>query len=418
MKNCLSTNEINRDFHFKVGITEHFVHFNNKKVKFYIYRPMTMASKKEIVIHMPGRNGNAKEYMEQTTFMNSFNTKLSICIEMSEFSAFEFEFGNVFSESEYEKESQCLKENAQFNNSSTWTFNIIFQVLEYIKEKLKKQDIEYILNGIDAAGLFVSYFNFFYPLIENKQKQLPIKSIVGVTSFYFFPFSKARMRLDYIKDIDTSKTATKSYKELIDYNCIKKNVLDCKNSKLISSLNNNNVMQVYYEYINNFVKYFKNPVNRKVQNVNNKNVYHLNENLDSQTFPIGTDNVPLEESKIKELADLHASRVILYQFYEKDTNIYGGVDPEGKNIPNLVSSCNAQETGPFRLFRGMNAWFSTKIDAKEFNWDYVVIPNCGHSSNFANNTIIMANVVDPEYWTNPRFCPEFFYFLKPSLFEE
>ena len=32
-------------------------------------------------------------------------------------------------------------------------------------------------------------------------------------------------------------------------------------------------------------------------------------------------------------------------------------------------------------------------------------------------TILMSNAVDPEFWKNPRFCPQYFYFLKPELFE-
>ena len=108
---------------------------------------------------------------------------------------------------------------------------------------------------------------------------------------------------------------------------------------------------------------------------------------------------------------------ILYQFYANDTNIYGGVDPEGKNIPNLASNCNSETTGPFRLFRGLNAFFSSKIDSDNFQWEYIVIPDSGHSSNFANNTILMSNAIDPEFWKNPRFCPQYFYFLKPELFE-
>lgn len=139
--------------------------------------------------------------------------------------------------------------------------------------------------------------------------------------------------------------------------------------------------------------------------------------MEEQIFPVGTENIPLPKKERKELAELHTSRNIMYQFYAKDTNIYGGVDPEGNNIPNLGSSCNSEITGAFRLFRGLNAFFSSKIDSNNFQWEYVVIPDCGHSSNFANNTILMSNAINPELWKNPRFCPEYFYFLKPELFE-
>lgn len=417
MSDCLSTKEINNDYFFNVGLTKHVIYFNGTIISFYVYRPITMASKKDVIIHIPGRNGNAKEYIEQTMLMNSYNTKLAVCIEMSQFTAFEFEFGNVFPSTNYNTESTCLEENAEFNSSSTWTFNIVFKVLDYLKEKLKTEEINYTLNGIDAAGLFVSYFNYFYPLIENEKKQLPEKSIIGVTSFYFFPFSKSRMKLDYIKNIDTSTTATKTYKELISYNCIPKHKLERLNNDLICSLNNKTILEVYYQYINNFLSSISDPVNQKVKNINNTEVYNLSNDIEEQIFPIGTGNIPLSHEKRKELAEEHTRRKILYQFYAKDTNIYGGVDPEGKNIPNLVSSCNSETTGPFRLFRGLNAFFSSKIDSNHFQWKYIVIPDCGHSSNFANNTILMSNAINPEFWKNPRFCPEYFYFLKPELFE-
>lgn len=417
MSDCISTGEINNAYYFNVGLTEHTINFNGTTIDFYVYRPITMASKKDIIIHVPGRNGNAKEYIEQTMLMNAYNTKLAVCIEMSQFSTYEFEYGNVFPSTDYNIDTGCLLDNPTFNDSSTWTFNIIFLVLEYIKEKLETEDINYILNGIDAAGLFVSYFNYFYPLIENEKKQIPKKSIIGVTSFYFFPFSNSRMKLDYIKNIDTSTTATKTYKELINYNCIPKQRLELLNNDLVCTLNNNTILGVYYQYINNFLYSISDPVNQKVKNINNTNVYNLSENMEEQIFPIGTGNIPLSIEERTELAEQHTSRNILYQFYAKDTNIYGGVDPEGENIPNLVSVCNAEVTGPFRLFRGLNAFFSSKIDSDNFKWKYIVIPDCGHSSNFANNTILMSNAINPEFWENPRFCPQYFYFLKPELFE-
>lgn len=417
MTDCISTSEINNAYFFNVGITEHKIEFNGNTIDFYIYRPMTMASKKDVVIHVPGRNGNAKEYIEQTMFMNSYNTKLAVCIEMSQFTTQEFEFGNVFPSSNYNEESTCLKKDATFNPSEKWTFNIIFRILDYLKEKLETEEINYTLNGIDAAGLFVSYFHYFYPLIEDSRKQLPKKSIIGVTSFYFFPFSNSRMKLDYIKNVDTSTTATKTYKELINYNCIPKERLELLNNDLVCTINNKTILKVYYQYINNFLSSISDPVNHKVKNIGNTNVYNLSKDTEEQIFPVGTGNIPLTKEKRKELAELHTSRKILYQFYAKDTNIYGGVDPEGKNIPNLVSSCNSETTGPFRLFRGLNAFFSSKIDSDNFQWEYIVIPDCGHSSNFANNTILMSNAIDPEFWKNPRFCPQYFYFLKPELFE-
>jgi hypothetical protein len=420
-KNCVKTHELNDKYFFKIGVNEYFIEFQNQKIPLYVFRPINMADVKEVIIHIPGRNGNAKEYIEQTTLMNSYNTRLAVCVQMSQFNAYEFEFGNIFNENDFDPETKCLKENTTLSDSSSWTFNIVFTILDFLKEKLEKTEMEYVLNGIDAGGGFVQNLNFWFPLIENPRKQYPKRSIVGVASFYFFLFSKSRMRLDYISDIDTSKTATKTYKELINYNHVKKNCINNKNEKLVKNLKNENALESYYDYINNFFQYFKNPVNRDVQDITNTSVYQLSDNIPLQIFPVGVKNLPLSENQIQQLQKEHCKQNIIFQFYEKDTNIYGGVTESGENIPNLVSSCTSASTGQFRLFRGMNAWFSTKIDARkkkyEFNWQYVVIPNCGHSSNFSNTSLLMSNTISQDFWKNPRFCPEFFYFLKPELFE-
>ena len=59
MTNCLSTSEINNLFYFNVGLTEHSIVFSEKTVDFYIYRPITMASKNDLIIHIPGRKTHA-----------------------------------------------------------------------------------------------------------------------------------------------------------------------------------------------------------------------------------------------------------------------------------------------------------------------------------------------------------------------
>ena len=51
--------------------------------------------------------------------------------------------------------------------------------------------------------------------------------------------------------------------------------------------------------------------------------------LEEHTFPIGTGNIPLPEEKIKELRTSYITKNTL-SILRKDTNIHGGVDPEGK----------------------------------------------------------------------------------------
>jgi len=184
-------------------------------------------------------------------------------------------------------------------------------------------------------------------------------------------------------------------------------------------LNNSNILDVYYGYLNNFFNYFSQAVNPKVLDLHNREVYDFSSYQEDLIYPVGTRNLPLSLEQKADLAIKHAGRPILFQFFAEDTNLYGGVSPEGKNIPNLGEVCDSVLTGKFRLFRCMNCFFSTKIAAKEhrFNWEYIVIP-CGHNSNFANQYLPMINLVDPTLWTNPRFYPEFFYFISPELFNE
>lgn len=67
-----------------------------------------MSSVKDIVIHIPGRNGNGYEYILQTMLMNSFNTKLAVCIDMTQFTTYQFEFGNLFNENSYNVNTTCF----------------------------------------------------------------------------------------------------------------------------------------------------------------------------------------------------------------------------------------------------------------------------------------------------------------------
>ena len=137
-------------------------------IDFYIYRPITMASKK--CSYSCSRNGNAKECTEQTMFMNSYNN-YQPCIEMSNLTLKSLNL-EMFFHLVIMMKNLSLKKDATFNPSEKWTFNIIFRILDYLKEKLDSEEINYTLNGIDAGGSFVSYFHFF-TLIEDSRKQLP-----------------------------------------------------------------------------------------------------------------------------------------------------------------------------------------------------------------------------------------------------
>ena len=45
MSECLSTLESNNGYFFNVGISEHTFDFNGQTITFYVYRPVTMATK-------------------------------------------------------------------------------------------------------------------------------------------------------------------------------------------------------------------------------------------------------------------------------------------------------------------------------------------------------------------------------------
>ena len=53
MSNCVSTNQINEEYYFKVGITKHTIEYKKEPLDFFIFRPMVMASKEDVIIHMP-----------------------------------------------------------------------------------------------------------------------------------------------------------------------------------------------------------------------------------------------------------------------------------------------------------------------------------------------------------------------------
>lgn len=411
MYNTISTKAINRDFYFPIGITERVITFLNHNIKFYIYRPMNMTSSDDIIIYLPGRNGSAQEYLQETMFMSSYNTKLAICVDLS------YPYDNIFTKNSYDSKTGCLLPNSSFNDSKMWLFNVIFIIVDYLKSTLQNPNLNYILYGIDSSGKFCLHFSYFYPLIDNPNKQFPSRIIIGTSSYYFFPFSKPRMRLDYIKNINSGANAIEQYPELIDYGQVdKRNIIQM--NQMIQNMNNDNYLDIYYQYINNFLNYYKDPINTNIKNLQNQNVYNLNDDIPTLSFPLGTNNLPLTENQKKNLANLSASRDIVYVFYSMDTNIYGGVTPEGKNIPPIESPCQSNQTGDFRLFRGLNSFFSTKIDSpSEFNWSYVVIPKCGHNSLFANNTLLLANAINPQFWENKLLAPELYYFINSSLFK-
>ena len=53
MSHCISTSEINNEYYFNVGITDHKIDFHGRTVDFFVYRPMNMASKKILLFISP-----------------------------------------------------------------------------------------------------------------------------------------------------------------------------------------------------------------------------------------------------------------------------------------------------------------------------------------------------------------------------
>ena len=140
--------------------------------------------------------------------------------------------------------------------------------------------------------------------------------------------------------MNQSTTATKTYKELINYNCISTRKLELQNNDLLSTMNNKTILNVYYQYINNFLSSISDPVNHKVKNIQNtKCISFRNEILNEQIFPIGTGNVPLTKEKRIELAKLHTSRKKFSINFMQTIQIFmeESIQRE-KNIPNLASN--------------------------------------------------------------------------------
>jgi len=422
--NYFTTHEIN-EIPFSVGISEYTItsEFNtNDTLKIYIYRPVTLTNN-NIVIYLPGRNGNGKEYALQTTFLNEYNSSLGVILDFAhDKSTSEYEYCNLFPQSSYDQTNNILLPNSTFNLESEWNCHWVFDAFQFVQSIWSQAPTSYILYGIDAGSLYVGNFLFLFDIMTYPNKTAPLKTILGVSSFYFFPTGQGRLSTNIIGNVNTNTTSTPVYPELINYQDLNIKNFQSIQTNLINSLNNDNCLETYYSYVSNFYSLMQNSINPALENINDPTIYDLDTSLNSDyIFPQGPGNLPLSNIDLMNCKAFFLQSNILYILYMKDTNIYGGVTAEGKNIPNLMSNDQSSTQGPFRLFRGINCYFSNQIACSNmdlpFNMNYCIIPGCGHNSNFSDHTAITANAFSSFMAPNYAFNPAWFYYLKKSLFK-
>jgi hypothetical protein len=381
-------------------------------VLIYIYRPTNLTGRNPMTIVIPGRDGSAAEYIRQCASLFEATQTIGVCIDFTGLSKTEFEQGNLFPASSYD-EAGSLLPGQRLNPSTEWTLNYVLVANRFVTERWPASNPEYFLYGDDAGSTYVNLFLFFFPLIELPGKRAPLKTISRISSWYYFPLGSGLLLESYIPCYNTDETATRYYPELIDYSTI-----DVCSFPRIKNLDNGSALDVYYSFQSRFLTTFSDAVNPALHNPCDRRVYRRPD--PPYTFPQGTGNLPLGPEQLRACQASHVGARNCFLFFTNDTNVYGGVTPEGKNIPNLKSPGQAALQGRFRLFRSMNVFFSTRTRAKKqktsFRWDYTCIPACGHNSNFVAKTALLAHALDPALARNEAFFPQFFYFLEPKNF--
>lgn len=405
----VSTAEIN-EIPFPCGFSSHDV----EGTLLEIYRPTNLTGKNPMTIVIPGRNGSAAEYIRQCASLFEATQTLGVCVDFSGLSLYEFELGNLFPATAYD--SGELLPGQELNPPSEWTFRLVLLANRYVRDRWPASNPDYFLYGDDAGSIYVNLFLFFFPRIEFPAKRAPVKTISGISSSYYFPLGPGLLLESYIPCYNTDKTATQYYPELIDYSTI-----DPRSFPRVRGLDNGSALDVYYSFHSQFLTAYSDAVNPALHDPCDRRVYRRPDPTDTPyVFPAGTGNLPLDAAQLRVCQAAHTGARVCFLFYTNDTNLYGGVTPEGRNIPSLDSPGQAALQGRFRLFRSMNLFFSTKIWAKKlktcFRWEYACIPACGHNSNFTAKTALLAHALDPALARNEAFFPQFFYFLDPKNF--
>jgi hypothetical protein len=137
------------DFVFNYKISEKH---GNIKVYYYAPQRLTQTSRIVFVLHGDNRKGAAyrdvwKQYAESYNF-------LVICPELSdaEFPYSKYNLGNVYDE-----------EKKKFNSREQWTFNIIEQLFDFVKEDRQIKVSTYCIYGHSSGAQFVQRMVLFMP---------------------------------------------------------------------------------------------------------------------------------------------------------------------------------------------------------------------------------------------------------------
>lgn len=124
----------------------------NVKVHYYAPQRLTRNSRIVFVLHGASRNGSMyRDEWQKYAIKYNF---LVLCPELSkkDFPFWEYQYGNIYD-----------KEKRKFNQKEDWTFNLIEQLFDFVREDRKMRVGAYCIFGHSAGAQFVQRMVLFMP---------------------------------------------------------------------------------------------------------------------------------------------------------------------------------------------------------------------------------------------------------------
>jgi len=134
-----------------------FKYENSSKVrtiKVYYYAPKRLTQNSRIVFVLHGASRNGSVYRDEWQKHAEKYNFLVLCPELSksDFPFWEYQYGNIYD-----------KENKKFNPKDTWTFNLIEELFDFVREDRKMRVGSYCIFGHSAGAQFVQRMVLFMP---------------------------------------------------------------------------------------------------------------------------------------------------------------------------------------------------------------------------------------------------------------
>lgn len=125
-----------------------------RNIKVYYYAPKKLTQNSRIVFVLHGDNRNGARYRDEwQKYARKYNF-LVLCPELSkrDFSFWEYNCGNIYD-----------NENKRFNPKEDWTFNLIEQLFDFVREDRKMRVGSYCIFGHSAGAQLVQRMVLFMP---------------------------------------------------------------------------------------------------------------------------------------------------------------------------------------------------------------------------------------------------------------